>query len=796
MSCFVPDCNNSLGMPFPENPGTKRKWLESLGTEGVEPNEKSFVCLDHFRPSDIIEQSNFDGLETDLNPESVRNLVVLRKGAIPFMEEEEINWDSDENLKACRVCGCNENLERNIFEKTENGTTVMSMIMLCSYPIVITKMDNLPKFICTNCMKLLQKAFKFRLKCLKTNKMFKEKLKNQGTKKIRLEIPKTTPSNEELITILKGDDEENEMKTCQNKSPLNNDSKIGEFSYSYVKGPLNSDYIISNGYLFILGLVKNNNVRYLRCISPNCKSRAKEFIATSQLNLEIGHNHKKPSEETRKKHMFFHVMRKKMQLDKNLNIRLMYEEISEQDPDIKKLIPLRNVINEICKHQNPEKIPKISSFEQLFERIEDGAFERLHFTNDNKQFYQEKFSTENGAYAIIFSNINKDVKSDLMYVDGSFQINNTESFEYHLITVLIWLDESYYPILFALVNKKNQEIFAKIFKHLRDDLAPNLKPYEIVTDYESSLYYALGEIYLDSHIGGSFYYYTQNIYKKICSLNLSKNLETNSNFRNIYHMLLMLPLLPVNTIEDALNTIKTQSNDLDLNKITEPIFEYINEIWIKTVTPQLFCVHHLENRISENVIAPFKKLRDYLLLFKGKTPQNSVKIVSLIEKLIELESFLRDVYTKGDKKSFSKDLTSFQKRNVIRAWLHIETYPKININSFFQKVLGYIKCMENQLWIWGFYGYSGTTDDVLISSGNFDVLFDDDNFNEGEIKINQEINDVINPEHVDTIVMEAVIDNNGGVVLQGKDLEENNKELENTLLNYVDKESIIIQYDV
>lgn len=294
-------------------------------------------------------------------------------------------------------------------------------------------------------------------------------------------------------------------------------------------------------------------------------------------------------------------------------------------------------------------------------------------------------------------------------------------------------------------------------------LAPLLRPTEIVTDFEATLYYALGETYVDSHIGGSVFYFAQNLYKKICSLNLSHELETNSYFRNIYHMLLMLPLLPVNTILDGLNNIEVQAKDLSLGSLTRPIFYHIRSQWITNVTPELFCVHRLESRINENVIAPFKKLRDFLLLTKGKLNKSQITIVTVIEKLIELEAFLQNVYTARDKKTFGRDLSSYQKKNVIRAWQYIEAHPKININNFFSKVLGYIKCMENQLWIWGFYRYSGDVDEALINAIDFSII----GSNESETEEQEDAVEFVEISNVgDTeVVMEAVIDEAGEIVL-------------------------------
>lgn len=327
------------------------------------------------------------------------------------------------------------------------------------------------------------------------------------------------------------------------------------------------------------------------------------------------------------------------------------------------------------------------------------------------------------------------------------------------------------------MSVKCREIYKTVLEYLHGTLAPKLRPKEIITDFEANLYYALGEVYVDSTIGGSVFYYTQNLYKKICSLNLSRDLETNSNFRNMYQMLLMLPLLPVNTILAGLNNIETQARDLELSSLMRPIFDHVRNEWIIKVTPNFFCVHKMENRINENVTAPFKKLRDYLMLAKGKAPKKNITIATVVEKLIELEYFLQITYSAPSKKSFARDLSSSQKRNVLKAWQFIESHPKINLNNFFGRVVGYIRCMENQLWIWGFYRFSGDINDELINATNFSIVtskngnlvegrqeycdngpgYNSENSKENEL-CGKYVEDDERNEH---IVIDAIIDENG-----------------------------------
>lgn len=515
-------------------------------------------------------------------------------------------------------------------------------------------------------------------------------------------------------------------------------------------------------------------------------------VFDTKVNVKIPHNHSPPSPEERRKQIFLHLMRRKMQSDKTLNFRSVYEEFCAKNPEMKELVPLKTVINQICCQQMNLKSPPIFSFDQFYDQIENDEFQKLHFTQGHKQFYQERLETGTGGKAVIFANcetIEEISESKIMYVDSSYKIDTTEHFKYHLITVLVWVTDNeryapapiyikkrrikfecfqYYPIMYAIVNEKTPEIYKTVFTYLRDYLAPKLRPEEIVTDYEATIYYSLGETYSDSHIGGSVFYYTQNIYKKICSLNLSRELETNSCFRNIYHMLLMLPLLPVNTILDGLNNIELQASEMGQAELTAPIFDYIKEQWINRVTPDLFCVHRLENRINENVIAPFKKLRDFLMLSKGKMQKQQINIVSVVEKLIELEAFLGTANTAPSKRTFARDLSVSQKKNVIRAWQFIENHPKININHFFTKVLGYIKCMENQLWIWGFYRYVGEANDELINAANFSIVSTEEN--EDHNYEGTEFVEYIYPDGEGEVV-NVVVDGKHGFLLKDGQLE-------------------------
>ncbi|RZC37429.1 uncharacterized protein BDFB_000543 [Asbolus verrucosus] len=826
--CAVPNCNNpsTTGVPFPRQTELQEKWLQSLEITDFVPTPSSFVCLNHFGDKNLLQHvtacrlcmcSNemgvnvFDKFEEDIviataithciplikitKQDCLPKLIctkcykmvklfhkfrdtclkmdVKQRELLPVKAQQKRKLQEDSVETAKKACP---NPQNQLIQELPARTNIQSK-----------KSDIDKKFdkVEAELMKALEGKLTEEMRG--ADNIIIEIQSDDETEDLGQELCPTNAINQKNVVKIGPD----QLQLPKGIKVSVNQAKVGVCDAKIIRGINNSEYYLVDNYLFEHRLCKGP-VRQLRCLVTRCRATAEQTMVEpgkfeDKVLVKVAHNHQPPTEEDRRRQMFLHSMRRKMQSDRMLNFRSVYEEFCEKDPEIKKLVPLKTVINQICCQQMSIKSPGIHTFEQLYEFIENDDFQKLHFTYTNKQFYQERFMGSDGSKAVVFANcetIEQVSDSKIMYVDASFKIDTKENFSYHLVSILVWVSDSvslvekvtamllisfciqqYYPIMFALINEKSEEIYKLIFNYLRDTLAPRLRPDEIVTDYEATIYYSLGETYLDSHIGGSVFYYTQNLYKKICSLNLSRELETNSCFRNIYHMILMLPLLPVNTILDGLNNIELQASEMGLAGLTSPIFEYVRSQWMTKVTPDLFCVHRLENRINENVIAPFKKLRDFLMLSKGKLHKQQITVVSVVEKLIELEGFLQVIYSAPSKKSFARDLSSSQKKNVIRAWQYIETHPKININNFFSKVLGYIKCMENQLWIWGFYRYMGDANDELINAANFSIV----NSNEDEetdhtYDQSSDYIDYVYPG--DEVVMDVVIDQKDGFLVK------------------------------
>ncbi|KAJ8948022.1 hypothetical protein NQ318_003355 [Aromia moschata] len=120
-------------------------------------------------------------------------------------------------------------------------------------------------------------------------------------------------------------------------------SDVGVFEGTPLIYVFNTEFCQVDGYLYEYRLCKGNT-RFLRCVLPACHALAVQnkvaSFYTSQITVQKPHSHKRPDEVEKKKQMFYYVMKRKMQSDKTLNFRSVYEEVCKSDPEIKDLVPL------------------------------------------------------------------------------------------------------------------------------------------------------------------------------------------------------------------------------------------------------------------------------------------------------------------------------------------------------------------------------------------------------------------------------------------------------------------------
>ncbi|KAF5272618.1 hypothetical protein FQR65_LT17318 [Abscondita terminalis] len=806
--CVVSNCKNNRGVPFPKDFNDIEKWSRELKLDKASIKQGSIVCFSHF-----------DQIRLRCGAKGKRSVNRLKKDAAPSstraQHETSDEDEESEEEKICRACMSDKNLETCLSDLIEDNVPIRAALMMCVHPLSIIKDDGLPKYLCKSCTNMLKIAYKLRKKCfstdliLRTNRkrtstsimpklskrvclkteekmdrqnmlevsalddfeiVYEDSLsrdedecnsntddKNQSNvdeieknmeeihgndlnKKMKSDIVSNRTvvegsmlqNVEDILSTLEGGnmcDKTEDLLHLNKKivvksnfptaykkdkvsslniklpkglkiKPVESYSKIGKYSSTIRYGVYDSMFVQADEYLFEIGLAKGN-LRQLRCTVPTCSAQGRQQVDSNgepSLIVEVtsSHNHPAPSEATKKKQMFLCLMRKKMQTDRTLNIRVIYEDA--------------------C----------------------------IQFISHSATSIFDVSSTVRDAYKLAYAPC-------MVVAHASGKVKEART--------------RVYTISLQITNNK-LKLLKNDFPHCQRNT-----PWERERQGCLSMVMRLGNVQTLTAYSAKTLTHRCTLYAISTPVARCHSHRTSGVY--------------------GLNSIELEAKNLNISSLARPVFDHVRTQWILNVTPELFCVHKLENRINENVIAPFKKLRDFLLLTKGKMQKTHITIMHVIEKIIELEAFLRGTYGRSDKKSFGRDLSSFQKKNVLRAWQFIEDHPKIEISNFFSKVLGYIKCMENQLWIWGFYRYDGDTDDTLINATHFSIVSPNDEISEELLEPQEEYLEYIEGQE-NTIVMEAVIDQDGVLqtseeITESEDIATNKEtqQFESAFLKYV-----------
>ncbi|CAK1553224.1 unnamed protein product [Leptosia nina] len=155
MRCCVKSCKNdsrqiskSQGITFhvfPTETKLRQAWLKALHKDSWSPKERSAVCSDHFLKEDLYITKN--------------GLRKVKNGAVPFDDIKDNFNQNTINLMICRIClGTDVKLlpiGKYDLEQTYEHVTGYT----------ISREDNLPQFICSECAHRLTTCRKFKTKC-------------------------------------------------------------------------------------------------------------------------------------------------------------------------------------------------------------------------------------------------------------------------------------------------------------------------------------------------------------------------------------------------------------------------------------------------------------------------------------------------------------------------------------------------------------------------------------------------------------------------------------------------------
>lgn len=130
-----------------------------------------------------------------------------------------------------------------------------------------------------------------------------------------------------------------------------------------------------------------------------------------------------------------------------------------------------------------------------------------------------------------------------------------------------------------LTTKKSALSYRSIFNFIENVF--QLKPKEIMTDFETGLRKALNEVYPKALLRGCWFHFCLNIAKKCNELGLRSLIRRNHEAKFYEKTIKNLPLLPSDDILNGFDHIKKLVQESDFSIQLESLLSYVESYWFQ-----------------------------------------------------------------------------------------------------------------------------------------------------------------------------------------------------------------------
>jgi len=226
---------------------------------------------------------------------------------------------------------------------------------------------------------------------------------------------------------------------------------------------------------------------------------------------------------------------------------------------------------------------------------------------DGEEFYRGVVDAELDGSALVFASPKQlqvlETGSDI-YFDATFKV--VPRLYYQLLTVFVPYADSAFPIFFALMSRKTEALYVKIFQKMQD-LVPQFSPASAMADFEEASVSAFRRVFGDITVTGCWFHFAQSIIKRVNKVGLKDEYMSEPDVQDIVRCLLGLPLLPADDICLAFDEVKLamSTDDRFVNKLND-LLRYANRQWIqkRSIGPTRLSVRDNRNR-TNNILESF-----------------------------------------------------------------------------------------------------------------------------------------------------------------------------------------------
>ncbi|XP_060085237.1 uncharacterized protein LOC132564607 [Ylistrum balloti] len=172
--------------------------------------------------------------------------------------------------------------------------------------------------------------------------------------------------------------------------------------------------------------------------------------------------------------------------------------------------------------------------------------------------------------------------SDTFFCDGTFYTCPTMF--HQIYSVHVQNEGIMTPVVYALLLGKSQAIYSRFFTLLQGHMAHFDIPFRPTTafvDFEVAAHNAIRHVFHGITIKGYFFHFNQCIWRKAQSTGLQTLYRDNDDVKLLVRRAAVLPLIPLDRIEDVWFQTLQEADDADIPHPVLPFTDYVTEQWIE-----------------------------------------------------------------------------------------------------------------------------------------------------------------------------------------------------------------------
>lgn len=344
-------------------------------------------------------------------------------------------------------------------------------------------------------------------------------------------------------------------------------------------------YVDHDSYSFSTYKTVSKTV-YLKCRTKGCPVRAsfvQENDEMTQVKQNKIHNHVQDADIVEKIKLRNFLLQKSETT--NNSFALIFEEGVRMYPKAAKETGNLDYYKSCMQRARSRAIPFTpKNLEQMRDVLESdtGLKYREDLDYPPHKFFDGLYFAGDGSKILIFVShrVIETVKRKDAFIiqsDATYKILPHTDDMYQIFTVSYQYQRRVYPILYAIMERKTEEAYIKVFNVLKEQL--NGSKIEVsMSDYEAAVINAVQKVFPEVEAKGCFFHYSKAVVKKARKLGLFNAADDTNTIRCAIKYAASLALLPRKFIVDGMALVEDKLNDtLESRKF----MRYMRRQWLK-----------------------------------------------------------------------------------------------------------------------------------------------------------------------------------------------------------------------